>query len=90
MFENFKPLNGRVLIQRQHLESDSVIISPTAEEKSPTGKVISVGVRPKSKSSAQVNVGDIVYIGKYAGTDLGVNDYIIVNADDILGVIEKN
>jgi co-chaperonin GroES (HSP10) len=49
-----------------------------------------VGVRPKSKSSTQVKVGDIGYIGKYIGSELGVDDYVIVNADDILGVVEKN
>lgn len=89
MFEKFKPSANRVLIQRKALENDSVIIASTVEEKSPTGIVIAVGVRPKEKFSTQVNVGDIVYIGKYTGTEMGVNDYVIVNTEDILGIVEK-
>ena len=98
MFEKFRPLGSRVLIKRieyqENQENSLIIVPDTAKEKAQTGQVISVGAGSLDKSGAlvpvQVNVGDIVYVGKYAGTDMGVNDYVIVHADDILGVVEKN
>ena len=36
-----------------------------------------------------VKAGDIVFFGKYAGTEAG-KDYVIVREDDILGVVRKS
>jgi chaperonin GroES len=37
-----------------------------------------------------VKVGDKVLFGKYSGTEVKINDveYLIMNQDDILGIIE--
>lgn len=98
MFEKFRPLGSRVLIKRieyqENTENSLIIVPDTAKEKAQTGQVISVGAGTLDKSGTlipvQVKVGDIVYVGKYAGTDMGAQDYVIVHADDILGVVEKN
>lgn len=98
MFEKFRPLGSRVLIKRieyqENSENSLIIVPDTAKEKAQTGQVISVGAGTLDKSGnlipVQVKAGDIVYVGKYSGTDMGVNDYVIVHADDILGVVEKN
>lgn len=83
MFKNFKPLGKRVLVQRQHIESDSLIISPVDEEKAATGKVICISKHDKG----DIKVGDIVYIGKYAGIELGSDDLVVIEEDHILGVL---
>jgi chaperonin GroES len=36
----------------------------------------------------QVKVGDVIYFGKYAGTELG-DDHLIIREDEILGIVEK-
>lgn len=96
MFEKFRPLGARVLIKRiEHEEttSDLIIIPDSAKEKAQTGKVMALGAGRLDKSGAliplQVKVGDIVYVGKYTGTEAG-NDYVIVHEDDILGIVEKS
>lgn len=95
MFEKIRPLNDRVLIQK--LEEDGktpggLYVPETAKEKAQTGRVVSVGagrVTPEGKVvPMQVKTGDIVFFGKYAGTDAG-RDYLIIREEEILGVVEK-
>src|SRR5580658_6732103 len=76
MFEKFRPLGSRVLIKRieyqENAENSLIIVPDTAKEKAQTGQVISVGAGSLDKSGTlipvNVKVGDIVYVGKYAGT----------------------
>ena len=83
MFQNFKPLGKRVLVQRRYIESDSLIISPIDEEKAATAKVISISKHAKG----DIKVGDMVYIGKYAGIELGYDDLVVIEEDHILGIL---
>lgn len=97
MFEKFRPLGSRVLVKRmeheEQRESDLIIIPDSAKEKAQTAKVIAVGAGRLDKSGElipmQVKVGDIIYMGKYAGTEAG-DEFVIVHEDDILGIVEKN
>jgi chaperonin GroES len=94
MFHNFRPLGDRVLIKliEQEQKTTSGIIIPDAakEKNAQTGKVIAAGqgriIEGKVMPLA-VKAGDIVYVGKYSGTDAG-EDHRIVREDDILGIIE--
>ena len=95
MFDKIRPLYDRVLVQR--LEDDNktasgLYIPDNAKEKAQTGKVVSVGVgRVTSEGKVvplQVKVGDVVFFGKYAGTDAG-KDHLIIREEEILGVVEK-
>lgn len=96
MFEKIRPLYDRVLVQR--IEEDSktpagIIIPDAAKEKAQTGKVVSVGAGRISNEGKviplQVKEGDMVFFGKYSGTDAG-DDYLIIREDEILGIVEKN
>lgn len=98
MFQKFRPLGDRVLVKRLESEEKTqsgIIIPDAAKEKAQTGAVVAVGAGRKDNSGNQipmdVKVGDVVYFGKYSGTDLNSNvgDYIIVREDEILGVVEK-
>lgn len=97
MFEKFRPLGDRVLVQRIELEGQDttpsgIIIPDTAKEKAQTARVVAVG-NGKTDTAGKtlpmaVKVGDIIYLGKYAGTETG-KDHLIVREDEILGVLEK-
>jgi len=95
MFKNLKPLADRVLVKRLESESKSaggIIIPDAAKERAQTGEVIAVGAgRIDANGNVvpmHVKVGDIVYFGKYSGTEAG-DDHIIMREEDILGIVEK-
>ena len=93
MFQNFRPLGDRVLIklvEQEQKTTSGIIIPDAAKEKPQTGKVVAVGqgrILEGKLMPLAVKTGDIVYVGKYAGTDAG-DDHRIVREDDILGIIE--
>ena len=91
-----KPLNDRVLVRRMDPEEKvkgGIIIPDTAKEKPLEGKVIAVGAGRLDESGKripmEVKIGDRVLIGKYAGTEVKIEDteHVIVREDEILGVI---
>lgn len=94
---NIKPLQDRLLVQRVEVEEQQkggIIIPDTAKEKPMEGKVVAVGggkcKDDGTKISMDVKVGDKVLFGKYAGTEVKLDDveYLIMREDDILGIIE--
>lgn len=98
MFQKFRPLGDRVLVKRLESEEKTqsgIIIPDAAKEKAQTGAVVAVGMGRKDNSGKQipmdVKVGDVVYFGKYSGTDLNssAGDYIIVREEEILGIVER-
>jgi len=94
---NLKPLQDRILLERAEEKEQvkgGIIIPDTAKEKPQEGNVVAVGpgkvLNDGTKIELTVKVGDKVLFGKYAGTDVKVddNEYLIVREDDILGIIE--
>jgi chaperonin GroES len=97
MFKKFRPLGDRILVKRLYLDgqdmtASGIIIPDTAKEKAQTAQVIAVGAGKADASGRvmplQVQVNDIVYLGKYSGTDAG-DDHVIVREDEVLGVVER-
>ena len=87
----------RVLVKRvddQEQRIGGIIIPDTAKEKPQQAKVVAVGrgrVNDEGKTiPLDVQPGEYVLIGKYAGTDIKLDgeDYLIVREDEILGVAE--
>ena len=77
-----KPLADRVLIEPQEAQTKTasgIYIPDTAKEKPQQGKVIAAGPGKKDEPM-EVKVGDVVLYGKYAGTEVTVEDkkYLIV------------
>jgi chaperonin GroES len=72
-----------------------IIIPDSAREKPQEGEVIAAGEGKKLDSGERlamdVKEGDRVLFGKYAGTEVKLDDeeYLIMREDDILGVIER-
>lgn len=92
-----RPLHDRVLVKRLESEEKTkggIIIPDSAKEKPLEGEVLAVGPGRRDDSGKLqelgVKKGDKVLFGKYAGTEIKVDDeeVVILREDDILGVIE--
>ena len=86
-----KPLADRVLIEPKEAETKTasgIYIPDTAKEKPQQGEVLAVGSGHKDEPM-EVKVGDKVLYGKYAGTEVTVDDkkYLIVKQSDILAIL---
>ncbi len=94
---NFKPLGDRVLvkpIQEDEKKESGIIIPETAKEKPQKGVVEAVGpgkiTEAGDKLPMNVEEGDNVLFGKYAGNDIKLDgeDFLIMHESDILGIVE--
>lgn len=88
---NIKPLADRVLIKPTPAETKTasgIIIPDSAKEKPQKGTVIAVGKGTKDEPMT-VKVKDTVLYGKYAGTELTVDDtdYLIMRESDIFAIL---
>lgn len=86
-----KPLADRVVIEPKEAETKTasgIFIPDTAKEKPQQGKVVAAGPGKKDEAM-EVKVGDEVLYGKYAGTEVTVDDkkYLIVKQSDILAIL---
>jgi chaperonin GroES len=92
-----RPLYDHILVERieEEVKKGGIIIPDTAKEKPQQGKVIAVGSGRRDEKgnriSLEVKKGDIILFGKYAGTEVKIedNECLIIREDDILGIIEK-
>ena len=86
-----KPLADRVLIEPKEAETKTasgIYIPDTAKEKPQQGTVLAAGPGKKDEPM-EVKVGDQVLYGKYAGTEVTVEDkkFLIVKQSDILAIL---
>ena len=91
-----KPLYDRVLVKRveeKEQKRGNIIIPDTAKEKPMEGKVIAVGSGKLNDEGKriplEVKVGDRILFGKYAGTEIKIDDeeHVILREDEVLGII---
>ena len=93
----FRPLHDRVLIKRteEEISKGGIVIPDNAKEKPSRGKVLAVGLGKIGEDGKvtplDVKVGDMVLFGKYAGTDVKVDDeeLVVMREEDIMGIIEN-
>ena len=98
---NLKPLGDRVLVEpveEKEIKKGGIIIPDTAKEKPQEGIIVALGTGKTDdngkKVPFEVKKGDRVLISKYGGTELPSQfkidgkEYRLVNADDILAVID--
>ncbi|PID67963.1 MAG: co-chaperone GroES [Flavobacteriia bacterium] len=88
---NIKPLADRVLVEPMESETKTasgIILPDSAKEKPQKGTVIAVGTGT-ADVKLTVKKGDVVLYGKYAGTEIQVDnkDYLIMRESDILAII---
>jgi len=91
-----KPLGDRILVKRMEEEEQKrggIIIPDTAKEKPQKGEVVAVGngkVNDDGKRQPmELEIGNKVLIGKYAGTDVTIEDeeYVIMREEDVLAIL---
>ena len=100
MATTFEPLGNRVVVipdPTEDVSDGGIIIPDVAKNRQVRGTVVAVGPgawRHETKSHAPmgVEVGDRVLYGKYAGTDIMVDDmeYVVTTPEDILGKIRTD
>ena len=93
----FKPLGGRALVkmvEREEKTASGIVQPDTAKEKPQMAEVVSVGEGKLDERGERVPLGvvegDRIVFAKYSGTEIKLDDveYMILDADDILGVVE--
>jgi chaperonin GroES len=92
-----KPLRDRIVVKRieeSEQKIGGIIIPDTAKEKPMTAEVIAVGsgrmLDDGKKVPIEVKKGTKVLIGKYAGSEIKIEDieYLILREDEVLGIVE--
>ena len=94
MSKNIRPLHDRVLVERINVEEKTeggIIIPDSAKEKAQTGKVLAVGAGKFDSEGKRIPLdikkNDIVFFGKYSGTEAG-DEILILREDEVLGIVE--
>jgi len=88
-----QPLDDRIVIEVLEAEEKTaggIVLPDTAKEKPQRGKVTAVGagrlLKSGKRAAIQLKVGDQILFGKYAGTEVTVNDveFKILRENEIL------
>jgi len=97
-FMQIRPLHDRVLVRRveeKEVVKGGIIIPDTAKEKPMEGEVVAAGpgkIQDDGKRSPMdVKPGDRILFGKYAGTEIKIDDedFLILREEEILAVLES-
>jgi len=92
-----RPLQDRVIVRQSEAETKTasgILLPDSAKEKPTQGKVISVGPGKLDEKGRHmelaVRAGDVVYYGKYSGTEVEVDGqkFVMLRESDILGVLD--
>jgi chaperonin GroES len=95
---NVCPLNDKIVVKRVEAEAKTkggIVLPDTAKEKPKEGVVVSLGsgklLDSGERATFQVKEKDRVIFSSYAGTEVKLNgeDYLIMNEDDVLAVINN-
>jgi chaperonin GroES len=86
----FKPLGERALVkimEREQTTESGIVLPDTAKQQQQMAEVVAVG---QFEDGTTLNEGDIIVFAKYSGSEIKLDgeDYMILDSDDILGVVE--
>lgn len=94
---NIKPLDDRVVLEIQEADNETesgIVLPDSAKEDPQRGEVVAVGpgklLGNGDRKSPDVDEGDVVIFGKYAGTDveIGGSEYKIVKENELQAKLE--
>ncbi|MFM0268656.1 co-chaperone GroES [Paraburkholderia sediminicola] len=94
-----RPLYDRVIVKRieqQRTTASGIVIPDSAAQKPEQGEVIAVGdgrlLQDGTRRPLQLNVGDQVLFGKYAGQTVKVDgeELLVMREEDVMGVLESD
>ncbi|MBI4355890.1 MAG: co-chaperone GroES [Candidatus Omnitrophica bacterium] len=91
------PIGDRIIVkalQSEERTKGGIVLPDTAKEKPQEGKVIAVGkgrlLDSGELKALEVKVGDKILFGRYAGTEIKVEDeeVLILREEDVLAIIK--
>jgi chaperonin GroES len=92
-----RPMHDRLLVERieeQEVRQGGIIIPDTAKEKPQEGRVVAAGNGKLDDQGKRVpldvKVGDRILFGKYAGSEVKLDDkeYLILREEDVLAILD--
>jgi chaperonin GroES len=92
------PLEDRVvvkLVEREDKTSSGIVLPDTAQEKPQKATVVAAGPGKYDNNGALVPMpvkkGDLVLFAKYSGAEIKLDgeEYLVLRASDIIGVLRK-
>ena len=95
------PAAGRIAAIREEPEEKvgNIYLPDQSKEKAQRVRVVSVSIEPDPSSGRMTTfrVGDLVYVGRWAGSDVTVRDessvetrYLILRPEEVLAIIEDD
>lgn len=94
---NIRPLDDRIVIkpvEKETATKSGIILPDTAKEKPQKGQIVSVGAGKLldngKRAALSLKKGDYVIFGKYAGTEIKIDDttYVVMKEDEVLARVE--
>ncbi len=88
---NLKTVLNKIIVEPVDAEvktASGIIIPDSAQEKPQKGKVVAVGAG-KADEPMEVKSGDTILYGKYAGTEVKIDDktYMVMSQSDVLIIL---
>lgn len=88
---NLKTVLNKIIVEPVEAEAKTasgIIIPDSAQEKPQKGVVVAVG-GGKADEPMEVKKGDTILYGKYAGTELTIDDktYMVMSQSDVLIIL---
>ena len=92
-----RPLDDRVVVEPMEGEAKTaggIFLPDNAKEKPQKGRIVAVGpgklLDSGERGQMSVKVGDEVFYGKYAGSDVEIDGtkYVILRESDVLAIID--
>ena len=85
-----KPIGERALakpVEQEEKTASGIVLPETAKDRPQTARIIAVG----DFEDGKVSEGDLVVFARYSGTGITLEDedYLILDADDLLGIVEE-
>lgn len=96
--KKIRPLSDRIVVQPREVETKTaggIVIPDTADKDKPIqGTVVAIGTGKYIEGKLQplqVKIGDKVLFGKYAGTNIKLDEheYLVMREEDVMGVVEE-
>ena len=85
-----RPIGERALVkpvEQEEKTASGIVLPETAKDEPQTARIVALG----DLEDGKVNEGDLVVFAKYSGTGITLDgeDYLILDADDLLGIVEE-
>jgi chaperonin GroES len=85
-----RPVGKRALVkpvEQEETTASGIVLPQTAKKKPQTARVVAIG----DSEDGRIKEGDLVVFARYSGTKITLDneDYLILDSDDLLGIVEE-